>query len=65
MKKRVDYNIWGIPGGIMEIGETFEETVKREVFRKPISKIINFHFSEYTQGKILYHNMLMVIKYSV
>ncbi|WP_421617051.1 NUDIX hydrolase [Brevibacillus sp. TJ4] len=27
-------DIWGIPGGLLEIGETLEETVKREVLEE-------------------------------
>lgn len=34
LQKRTDGDLWGIPGGIMEIGETFIETVKREVFEE-------------------------------
>lgn len=34
LQRRVDYDIWGIPGGILEIGETVEETVRREVFEE-------------------------------
>jgi len=31
LQKRADGDVWGIPGGILEIAETFEDTVKREV----------------------------------
>lgn len=34
LQERTGQDIWGIPGGLMEIGETFEETVKREVFEE-------------------------------
>lgn len=60
LQKRGDYDIWGIPGGIMEIGETFEETVKREVFEETNFKINKFSlfgiysgengFSQYANG---------------
>lgn len=31
MQLRTDYNQWGFPGGAMELGESFEETAKREL----------------------------------
>lgn len=34
LQHRTDEDSWGIPGGVMEIGETFEETVKRETFEE-------------------------------
>ncbi|MBV6397493.1 MAG: RNA pyrophosphohydrolase [Anaerolineales bacterium] len=31
MIKRTDNNRWGVPGGAMELGESLEDTVKREI----------------------------------
>lgn len=30
LQHRKDYYVWGIPGGVMEPGESFEETAIRE-----------------------------------
>lgn len=31
LQKRADRNTWGFPGGVMELGESFSEALKREV----------------------------------
>lgn len=31
LQRRKDRDIWGIPGGVMELGETFIDTAEREV----------------------------------
>jgi ADP-ribose pyrophosphatase YjhB (NUDIX family) len=42
LQRRTDLDIWGIPGGILELGETFEDTVKREVLEETNLSIKNF-----------------------
>ena len=34
LQLRSDTKDWGIPGGGMEMGDTFEETAKRELFEE-------------------------------
>ena len=34
LQLRADYNLWSLPGGSMELGESFEETAKRELFEE-------------------------------
>ncbi|MHB1683964.1 MAG: NUDIX hydrolase [Bacilli bacterium] len=34
LQHRTDNHSWGIPGGSMELGESYEETARREVFEE-------------------------------
>ena len=34
LQQRADNGLWGLPGGLMELGETVEETAKREVYEE-------------------------------
>lgn len=64
LQQRTDYGFWGIPGGILELGETFEETVKREVLEETgllITKLDLFGiysgekgFAKYANGDQVY-----------
>lgn len=43
LQHRTDEDNWCIPGGLMEIGETFEETAKREAFEETGLRVMNLH----------------------
>ncbi|WP_028778783.1 NUDIX domain-containing protein [Shimazuella kribbensis] len=62
LQKRRDNNLWSLPGGGMELGESIEETIVREVmeetgFNVEVVKCIGIytdpkHVIEYSDGEI-------------
>lgn len=58
--------MWGLPGGVVELGETVEEAVIREVFEetgikvKPVELITIFDsIHKDAEGKFLFHYILL------
>ncbi|WP_100488347.1 NUDIX hydrolase [Sporolactobacillus pectinivorans] len=43
-------NVWGIPGGFMELGESSEETSKREVYEETGLTVDDLHFFRVYSG---------------
>ncbi|KGP73374.1 NUDIX hydrolase [Pontibacillus yanchengensis] len=41
LQRRTDDGFWGIPGGMMEVGETFEETARRETLEETGIEVYN------------------------
>ncbi|WP_227938574.1 NUDIX hydrolase [Alkalihalobacillus deserti] len=52
---RIDTNNWGIPGGYMELGETLEETAKREIQEELNLSINQMNLFHVFSGKDFYH----------
>ena len=55
LEYRKDTNNWGLPGGYMELGETFEDTVKREVKEEMGVQVRNLTFFNIFSGSDYYH----------
>jgi len=55
LQLRSDTNDWGIPGGGMEMGDTFEETAKRELFEETGLVANQLELLGVVSGKELYY----------
>lgn len=52
-KKRLNGN-WGLPGGLMDLGESFEEVAKREVFEETGLAVENLRLLNVYSGSKYY-----------
>ncbi|VDH01089.1 RNA pyrophosphohydrolase [Lysinibacillus sphaericus] len=74
LQHRIDEDSWCIPGGVMELGETFEETVKREATEETglsVDKLELFGiysgedcYAEYSNGDQVYSVQVIFIAHS-
>jgi len=55
MMKRSDNGMWGLPGGAMELGESTEETAKRELFEETGLEVNELILFGVFSGKELYY----------
>ena len=63
LQKRRDNGLWADHGGCVEIGESVEETAKRELFEETGLTANKLDFSIYILEKIHYTHIRMEIKY--
>ena len=62
LQYRSDTYDWGVPGGAMELGETTEETARRELFEETGLNAKIMQFIGVLSGKV-YFNIQMEMKF--
>jgi 8-oxo-dGTP pyrophosphatase MutT (NUDIX family) len=53
-QRKEPYGAWGLPGGLMELGESAEETARREVFEETSLSLGKLELLDVFSGKHLY-----------
>ena len=55
LQHRTDDHLWSPPGGAVELGETVEDTVRREVFEETGLQLNEFHLFKIYSGESQHH----------
>ena len=63
MQLRTDYNLWGFPGGTMELGESFEEVAIRELKEETNLEGAVGDFYEAIQDDYVHKRTVQVVMY--
>jgi len=55
LQHRTDNHCWGVPGGSMELGESYEETARREIFEETGLRVGELHVFYLNSGQHTYY----------